>query len=373
MKTAIGELPFQLWVFIVIVVVGSACLITTTAIIIRCCVLRRRRRKTQQSLEDLGPMRRVTVRRGRMVPASHYESLTGSRFGINQFEDNDTVKTGRKSPFDFWSGNKRESRRGKSVDEMTESSFRAKSPSASAALYGSEFSQSTQSLDKYATTTIHEVDEPPEPELAARPVRNTSFSRPFPRTPTSPFPRPQQLSMIEESSPHTSYISTKSTRQSGIPHFDSNMSRMDQNRSTPSTRRSSNNHTPSMLSNIQINVDAPRSSALTSSTTASLRGFPTPPTAVPMPISYRGSRSSLGETEVPRPSLSHHSSLSRHDSPVNVPDQSSEWPSVAPPMEQSYWGSRPDLKPVSRSTSKKGKVLRKKSLKKQEVLSAMAH
>lgn len=366
--TVLGKLPFQLWVFVVIVALGSICIIATVAIVIRCCVLRKRAKKGLD--KEFGPTRRVTVRRGRIVPASHYLSLTGSRFGMNQFEDNETVKTGRRSPFDFWSGNRRE----KSVDEMTDiSSFRAKSPSASTALYSrNDYSQSTQSLDKQITTTILEVDEPDEPSPTLKPSRNTSFSRPFARTPTSPFPHSRNLSMIEEASPHTSMISTKSTRQSSAaPLVDSNFPRPDM-KSTPSTRRSSNNHTASMMSGLQVNADAPRSSALTTSTTASLRGFPTPPTNVPMPIAYRGSRSSLGEHEVPRPSLSHRSSLSRHDSTLDQYDYNMRSSTSAEHPSHGYWGARQDLKPISRSASKKGNVLRKKSLRNQEFLSGMA-
>lgn len=366
MKTVLGKLPFQLWVFIVIVVVGSICIIATIAIVVRCCILRKRAKKGLD--KEFGPTRKVTVRRGRVVPASHYLSLTGSRFGLNQFEDNDTVKTGRRSPFDFWTG----SRRQKSVDEMTDVSlYGPKSPSAATALYSrTDYSQSTHSLDKQTVATITEEEEPEEPSPTLKPSRNTSFSRPFARTPTSPFPHSRNLSMIEESSPHNSMISTKSRQSGGMPLYDNYQSR--DIKSTSSTRRSSNNNTSSITPGLHINADAPRSSALTSSTTASLRGFPTPPTNVPMPIAYRGSRSSLGEHDVPRPSLSHRSSLSRRDSNLERYEQEMRTSTSNEHLDHGYWGTRHDLKPVGRSSSKKGKVLRKKSLKQQEFLSAMA-
>jgi hypothetical protein len=354
MSTLLDRTSLPAWVFIIIIALGSLCIIATSAIIIRCCILRRNAKRN--SVVDAGPMRRMTVRRGRMVPASNYLSLTGSRFGLNQFDEAETLRSRSKSPFEWWSSIKE---RKSHHDEMSYiESGRGRPRSAGDIFSRKDFAQSTSSLasDKQVMTNIQEV-EPSMPSPTALPsptsTRTNSFSRPFAsRASSSPFVHSRGLSMIEEASPHNSIISVRSnTRRSG--HL-SGTNVVDGNLTRYEPRR------PSSTS---------RTSSLSSPSTPSFRSISEVP-EVPKPVAYRGSRSSLGEPE-PRPSLSHRSSMSRHDSVTGVSRHSSKPPMPANDNTEEYWSSRPDLQPVQ-SNSKKGKVLRKKSLKRQEVYSMVA-
>ena len=353
MPTLLDRTSLPTWVFIIIIIVGSLCILITVALIIRCCVIKRRV-KRNSSVIDQGPMRRMTVRRGRMVPAANYLSLTGSRFGLNQFDDNDTLKSGRKSPFDWWSSVKEK----KQNDEMSHAE-RGRSGSVGDIYTRREFAQSTSSLasEKEPVATTEEI-EPSFPSPTALPspssTRQGSFSRPFNPRAASSFMHSRNLSMIEESSPHTSVISTRSNpRKSGMSiNADGTLNKNDQRR-------------PSNMS-LTSSTDSPSTPSRTSRT-------PSIP-EVQRPIAYAGSRSSLGEIEPPRPSLSHRSSISRHDSVTDVSRsrRSSKPPMPAKEPTQEYWSSRPDLQNINRTPSKKGNVLRKKSLRRHEVYSSVA-
>ena len=106
MTTLLDHTGLPIWVYIVLIAVGSILVLVTTAVALRCWVLRRNAKRHQES-ESLtgGPMRRLTVRRGRVVPTSQHLSLTGSKFGMRQFgqlADSESTMTGRRSPFEWW-------------------------------------------------------------------------------------------------------------------------------------------------------------------------------------------------------------------------------------------------------------------------------
>jgi hypothetical protein len=385
MSTLLDRSSLPVWVFIIIIVVGSICILITAALIIRCHVIKRRAQKDTSYLEtEQGPMRRMTVKRGRMVPASNYLSLTGSKYGLNQFDD-ETVKSGRKSPFEWWSSIK--DRRG---DDMSQHN---RSGSIGDIFTRREFAQSTNSLasTKEANNTVQELAPPESPTALPSPTASPSFSRPFnqhPRMSSTPFMNhARNLSMIEEASPHNSMISVRSNpRKSSIPFNPShdNLTRYEPRRPSQNSLGSSvpsSPHTASTYHNGRSDPDMLRPLAYANA--------------------YNGSRSSLGEIEHPQPTLSKRSSVSRHDSVMEDSRQrSSGTPLVSHGQstpQEGYWSSRRDLQPVSnityapspsystprqshipvpvstphmsRSNSKKGNVLRKKSLKRQEVLS----
>jgi hypothetical protein len=139
----------------------------------------------------------------------------------------------------------------------------------------------------------------------------------------------QNLSTIEESSPHTSIISARSNpRKSGLSTYAPD--HHDHRR--PSYTGTDSPSTPSRLSQGTSTTDRP--------------------------IAYSGSRTSLGEQD-PRPS--------RHDSVTDVSEsKSSRIPIPVSGPSREYWSNRTDLHPI-RSSSKKGNVLRKKSLRRHEV------
>jgi hypothetical protein len=394
MSTLLDRSSLPVWVFIIIIVVGSICILITAALIIRCHVIKRRAQKDTSFLEtEQGPVRRMTVKRGRMVPASNYLSLTGSKFGLNQFDEAETVKSGRKSPFEWWNSIK--DRRG---DDMSQHN---RSGSISDIFTRREFAQSTNSLAsiKEANNTVQELEPSLESPTALPSPTSTasspSFSRPFnqqPRVSSTPFMNhARNLSMIEEASPHNSMISVRSNpRKSGMslnPSHD-NLTRYEPRRPSQNSLGSSipsSPHTASSFNHSRSDPDILRPLAYVNA--------------------YNGSRSSLGEIEHPQPTLSKRSSVSRHDSVLeDSRHRGSGTPLIShdrPTPHEGYWSSRRDLQPVSnsvyapapapayaptprqshipvpvstnsgmaRSNSKKGNVLRKKSLKRQEVLS----
>ena len=352
MPALLDRTSLPAWVFIIIIAVGSLCIIITVALIIRCSVIKRRA-KRHSTVIDQGPMRRMTVRRGRMVPASNYLSLTGSRFGLNQFDDNETLKSGRKSPFEWFGSTSK-----KQQDEM--SRVEGGRLGSIGDIYSRrEFAQSSTSLtsEKEASSTIQEV-EPAFPSPTALPpvesTRTQSFSRPFNPRLTSSLMHSRNLSMIEEASPHASVISARSDpRKSGMSiKADGTYSRIEQRKPSSATRSSSTESPP---------------------TSSQLSRPPSIP-GVPRPIAYAGSRSSLGEVEQTRASTSRRSSSSKNDSATDLtqPRHSNKPPMPAKEPSNEYWSSRTDLRPISRSGSKKGNVLRKKSIKRQEVFASVA-
>jgi hypothetical protein len=411
------------------------------------------------------------------VPASHYLSLTGSKFGLNAFEE-DARTTRSKSPFEWWNTLK-EKRRSQHLEDGLEPHdiYTRRDAAASGT--------SLEKPEKSPTAQVYEV-EPIEPTPAlSRPARHTSFSRPFqmPAYPESDSDsirnqrHNRNLSMIKEASPHASMISSRSLErrssrlsaynpgeasrqerrpsdhssssqrrrpstgsQSRVPRPSQqsthsqrpndpsqtyqrrssdgrnssqrasrrpsqNSSRQPSDRSSRSNRSDRSNRSPHK----QSRPSQQASHAVDSGTSLPYHPRQQSSTEVPRPIAYRGSRHSLGEHEPqPQPanpsntSLSKRSSLvSRHDSLTEhtelsrrpsrpkslVLDDSTEYQQHQGPE---YWASREEMMPDlptqpttpttptntsgfpggrTPSVGKKGNVLRKKSLKRQEVVS----
>ncbi|ETN41014.1 uncharacterized protein HMPREF1541_02947 [Cyphellophora europaea CBS 101466] len=487
MSTLLDKTSLPLWLWIVIIAVGSLCLIGGVGVIVVCML--RRRRSIGSSVADL-PTRRVTVRRGRVVPASHYLSLTGSKFGLNAFED-DARTTRSKSPFEWWNTIKEKRAHPHDDDSYLEASPEGKSHSDG--IYTrNEYARSQTSLnqEKDAIADVQEV-EPAEPSpTLSRSARHTSFSRPFhpeqQEDPSSPAwshkPHGRNLSMIKEASPHNSMISSRS-----LERRSSRLSMYNPGEPTRQERRSNNQHSGGKMRNIasqhqnpsptnnfgrqsppgtwrpsppqsqrpsppnsrrpsdqsqylqsssqsrrssnhsQTQVPVDQSRQLSNQSRESLRrqNRPTPipidsagslpqtqhqqqyqsrSDEVPRPVAYRGSRHSLGEQEPARSdsngsgALSKRSSLvSRHDSMTDHTELSRK-PSRPKSLVNNqhdqgpeYWAGRAEMMPqhdsgmpqkpttpttptaptssVARTPSRKGNVLRKKSLKRQQVVS----
>lgn len=406
MSTLLDRTSLPLWVFVVIIVVGSICILATIGVIIRCVVVKRRAAPNSED-EYNAPMRKMTVRRGRVVPQSHYLSLTGSKFGLNDF-DAEAANSRSKSPFEWWNKvNKKQNR-----DSMSDR----------ASLYlRKDLAQSTASLttpekEKQAAATVEPIEKldssstalppadtspPSSPSPFESPARN-HFSRPFHSAqPHSPYAFDKRLSMIQESSPHNSMISTYSrnsrrgSSKMSIPSTDANLTRYEPQRPL---RRPSNTYSN------------PSSTSLPTPTQVSSQVLPASDAL--MPLAYRGSRTSLTEADLARPSLSHRSSSTssrsyeRHESqqfPFDdrrsargsipmVTMEEEERPPVphrhsyqqgltpvrhghAPPKQASRipvsaqpvgYQTQRDIH-LGRTPSKKGNVLRKKSLRKMEM------
>lgn len=400
MATVFQNSTLPLWVWVVIIVVGAGVILGTIAFVARLMIIRRRRAEFVDTFGDENlPQRKVTVRRGRVVEQSKYLSLTGSKFGLNAFGPDETDTSSRagarsKSPFEWWSTVKDRSQSRNS--QLTTTNDTASiyglpsSPSHQRVFQRRDLNQSNTSLastskdgDVSITVTVTETIPRSPPAI----VRNfsRSFSRPGPYSKYSP--RQQNtLSRIEEFSPHTSMIST---RQSRIASYTSNNRRDTKSSTTSSSagqspRLSSQFPQPPRWSSMTTSSSSsPTSSSIyheakqnQSATNLPMSQVPPPPLPPPS-MAYNGSRSSFGD---PEPGPSHipdqagHRDSSSHNtqhrlsstSITALPEQSvSQSPML--PATNNYWETRTDLYPVG-TNGKRGRVLRKKSLKKAEVV-----
>lgn len=370
MSTLLQKSSLPLYVWIIVIVVGSVLVLGTIALIIRLIITRRRKAAFADTFGDDNLTRRVTVRRGRVVEQSKYLSLTGSRFGLNAFvtEDDLNSRAGArsKSPFEWWSTVKdRSQSRNSQVTQVTQitndasSIYGPASPGLQRIYQRRDLNYSTTSLssmtkDDEVSVSVKE-DEPSSPPPLVR-----NFSRSFSRQ-GQHTPRLQTLSRIEESSPHTSMIST---RQSRIASYASH-------------RRDTKTDTPSPLPHSPTQpITFPQSSSKKSSVyqphlpvskkSSLYAENPEAKLQTPLPVAYNGSRSSLGEPEPRLSTVSSRNSLgstkSRRQSHITALPEPPQ-----PKQSDQYWDTRQDLHPI-RTTSRKGKVLRKKSLTRRELV-----
>lgn len=214
MTTLLDNTGLPLWVYILLIVVGSLLFLAIAAITLRCWVVRRRAKAPEYN-GLTGATRRMTVRRGRMVPTSQHLSLTGSRFGMRQFgllADNDSTMTGRRSPFEWWNGMiDRSQSRQDSMSQMEAGSiFTRPSSRATTIVTRRDYLTGTP------TRTPEKIKEPslrtteftiPSPSPSPTPSSHRpsiNFSRSFiQKVPSSPLTQRSQhtLSRIEERSP----------------------------------------------------------------------------------------------------------------------------------------------------------------------------
>lgn len=392
------------------------------------------------------------------MPASHYLSLTGSKFGLNAFEE-EARTTRSKSPFEWWNTlkDKRRSQHLEDGDPSAEEKPRSHDIYTRRDAVHSMSSLNNQ--EKAVVADIYEVElSEPEPTLSRPVSRHTSFSRPF-QIPVHQEPdqsdlrnlerHNRNLSMIKEASPHTSMMSSRSLerrssrlsaynpgeisrqeRRPSVPDVDHRRPSSGSQRqrpSPPSTRRPSESsqgkHRSHSGQRRPSNHSSRQSSGRSSNSASRKRSrsgqqhldsgmslpYQPPQEEIPRPVAYRGSRHSLGEQDPisNNGSLSKRSSLaSRHDSLTDhteltrrpsrpkslVLDDAVEYQQHQGPE---YWAGRAemmmpaygDLPPqpttpttpppptsnrtpsIGRSSGKQGNVLRKKSLKRQEVVS----
>ncbi|KAL2436346.1 hypothetical protein ABEF95_008717 [Exophiala dermatitidis] len=233
MPTLFDNTGLPLWVYIVLIVVGSVLLLVTVAILLRCWIVRRRPRPTR--LDNLTtPTRRMTLRRGRLVPTSQHLSLTGSKFGVRQFgvlTDNESTATGRRSPFEWWNTimDRSPSRQDQMSQVETGSIGISTRPESFATTTAgrreslADTSARTPEKGKEPIMTSWEVTLPsPPPSPGPDGRKPINFSRSFStRTPSSPLAQRSQLTLsrISERSPHNSMISTSGVNQFHLPLY----------------------------------------------------------------------------------------------------------------------------------------------------------
>lgn len=385
MSSLLDNNILPLWVWIIIIVVGSLSVVGTAAFITRCVIVRRRQSAFVDTFgDDNLPQRRVTVRRGRVVPTSNYLSLTGSKFGLNAFleeaDGNSRAGARSKSPFEWWSTLKeRSGSRQSYATQFTgdgSSIFGLPtSPQPPQRVYQKrDVQQSNASLstdfkdEELTTTTVLELESPPSP-----PRRTPNFSRSFSsqgHRPDLSNRRQNKLSRIEEASPHTSMIST--ARQSHVASFISTQPARESSVSSslPQAVSTSSDEFPLPPSSVSSLGPSKRSSL--NNDVASLMQ-PTLP-SVPRPIAYNSARSSLGQSESDKRISQPSSQRSLIDANQETRSRSSSFTAL-PEAHKSdtsteYWETRTDLRPV-RKASKKGNVLRKKSLRRSEIVARL--
>ncbi|RVX67732.1 hypothetical protein B0A52_07855 [Exophiala mesophila] len=241
MTTTFLNTGLPLWLFILLIVVGSGILVATGVVFWRCWLHRRRARRADWD-GFTGPTRRMTVRRGRMVPTSQHLSLTGSMFGTKQFgllADNESTMAGRRSPSEWWNSVvDRSQSRQEQMSQVDGASIFTTRPSSRATSVGTrrDFRSATPTRTpekaKDALTRVTELNFPsssPSPPSPSEMRPTINFSRSFVRIPSSPLAQRSQnvLSLIEETSPHQSMIvnpprrtSTRSSHFAAIDPLD---------------------------------------------------------------------------------------------------------------------------------------------------------
>lgn len=217
MTTLFDNTVLPLWVYVVLIVVVSLLLLVIAAILVRWCIVRRRAKSAEYN-GLTGATRRMTVRRGRMVPTSQHLSLTGSKFGMRQFgllADNESTHTGRRSPFEWWSTMvDRSQSRQDSISQMEAGSvFTRPSSRATTIMTRREYYTATptrtpeKNKEPSLRTTELTIPSPSPSPTPSTQRPSINFSRSFvQKVPSSPLTQRSQytLSRIEESSPHTS-------------------------------------------------------------------------------------------------------------------------------------------------------------------------
>ena len=199
-----------LWGFIVIIGVGSVIIIGSVFFGLRYYIIHHDS-DTDSIRNDPETVRRVTVRRGRIVPQSHYMSLTGSRFGVGAFGDDARSGARSKSPFEWW--NNVHSRSNSQMSQVKGSARQTPEPT----LTGDTPRKHAPSPLRSAASFDSMSEKPPaysfptRPALAHRPSRTTNFSRPALGMAS---PSVAGLPEIAEASPHQSMISSRQSKQS---------------------------------------------------------------------------------------------------------------------------------------------------------------
>lgn len=365
MTTLFDNAGLPLWVYIVIISVGSILVLAAVAVLLRCWCLRRR--ANEAALDGLtGPTRRVTLRRGRMVPTSQHLSLTGSKFGMRQFgilADNESTMTGRRSPFEWWNTIlERSQSRTDQMSQLETGSFHTRSGSRATTIVTRRelmTATPTQTPEKNKEPTMRtwELTIPspsPSPTPSSqRPSQTTNFSRSFvPCTPSSPLTQRSQttLSRIEERSPHHSMISAAGPKQINRSSYYSAIHPLD---NTPLAGQVPEpNPSPTTLGKPMMTLAIPPATAPASKRSPTLpKDRPSPPSLIPgsnrdpNQFSTSATITTQRSTHPPRPSTADAATSSPKLSSTDSDTHNIPIPSVP---------SLPILKPVAYRNSRSG-------------------
>ena len=388
MSTLLNSSRVPLWAVIVIIAVGSILFVSFVVVILRCLYVRKRRRNSRSVVSPDAPTRKVTIRRGKVVPSSKHLSLTGSAFGALgddvETADHGSTRTRSRSPFEWWATIRERSQSRQS--EMTQTG------SLNSALPEPESSSSD-----FASPSRRRYVDPPPPDsptrtplvplpyssshlfsVQIRPSRNTNFSRNLstdPHIQHTPSPRTQPLESLAEEEDYGDHIpahlnddpekTTSLVTTEKMPDVPPPAARPPYPVPlSPSTYRQS---FLSSTSTVSLNVASLARSRSTPSLPDQVRSHPNLPAPSHLRQMVRRSSSSVSESSG---TYRQPEQPSRRSSLINeVPREEIRLSRSVENLRRSeseYWGSKSDPPPV-RKPSKKGKVLRKKSLRRAEI------
>ena len=384
-----------LWAIIVVIAAGSLFVLGAVVCILRCLYIRSLRKQSQSLVGLDVPTRQVTIRRGRVVPSSNHLSLTGSKFGVGAFDQDvetaeNTVGGPRsRSPFEWWATirDRSQSRQGEMIQTGSLLSNTQETPRPPGSGYkASSLREFESSSDESPTTTtppkLQKLAKPASqgPQTATnRPNRPTNFSRKTPSFRSSdypPSPRTQRLESLAEEDDdevHQSSLWDLDLRQIDSPSVSTKVLPSVYSLPLPATTQQSLSditHTHSFLSSTssvslppqRVGRSAPNLALLEP---VQLKSQPGPSSQLRHAV--RRSSSTLSETSLTyRQPEQMSRRLSTNDPPTAQEEvRHSKSVEKLRNSESLYWDTRPDLTPVRRP-SKKGKVLRKKSLKRAD-------
>jgi hypothetical protein len=406
----------KLWIWIVIIAAGSIIVLSLLAFVWWCCAKRTQAKKESLPSPVLAPTRKVTVRRGRMVSSSRYLSLTGSKFGLGQFmnlEEKDQAEKSRsrsRSPFMWWLSTAQERPQSKQshmsgqpqMDEAHSQDYQRPEPT----FYNRHAREESAASGYSLPSIINGKELAEDARVNAKPLgassgsphssRYINFSRalsPLHQSALRSTSAPNVLSQIVESSPrqstlskHPSVISTReavSKHPSMIgakevvegdvsalmPHPAPALRPLQTSRSVPDNllRRSSGRNMTSRFSfTAETSLSLSAGDPSRTHSVPNISHLPASPRSGPLPrgreyLEESTSTSNPAQSVAEKQPSSEMNKLD-HQTAGSTQDGSSHGQSMA------YWGSRPDLQPV-RKPSKKGNVLRKKSIRRAEIVS----
>jgi hypothetical protein len=381
-----------------------------------CCARRTRAKRKSLPSPVLAPTRKVTVRRGRMVSSSRYLSLTGSKFGLGQFmnmEEKDQTEKSRsrsRSPFMWWLSTMQEgpqSRQSHMSSQPQMDEVQSQYCQLPELVFYNRHAREESATSDYSLPSMINGRELAEdarvnathagaPSGSPHGSRYINFSRalsPLHQSTLMSTSAPNVLSQIVESSPrqstvskHPSVISTRevvskhpsmvSAREvveedvsPSIPHLPPAPRPLQTSQSVPDhlLRRSSGQNITSRFSfttetSLSLStVDLSRTHSV-----PNISHLPASPRSGPLP---RGTKYLEGSTPTPNhPQSMSEKQPSSETSELDYRVAGSTKDDSSHAQSMTYWESRPDLQPV-RKLSKKGNVLRKKSIRRAEITS----
>ncbi|KAK5936609.1 hypothetical protein PMZ80_011137 [Knufia obscura] len=375
MSSLLIKTNLPLWVWIVIIAIGSVVVLGTFAFVLRRWIVRRRQAAFVDTFGDEGlPQRKVTVRRGRVVEHSKYLSLTGSKYGLNAFGTGDGDGNSRagarsKSPFEWFSTltDRSQSR----ISQITQTTTANETPSIYRMLSSPNAQRVYQRRDlNYSSTrvaatnngdgvTVSFIDEPTSPSPIVR-----NFSRSFSRhgNLSNFFPCQPTLSSVEEFSTYTFVIGNR--RSYGAKYAskerDTKTSMLSMNAQLPAMSQFPHPPQREHQEEVGPKVSSTDHEPLQYSHSEALQ--------VPSGAAHNITRSSSGKHTLRRPHASSHNSLVGSTQMSRQPSDITALPEAPTHVQiNDCWDTKSVLDPV-RSSRQKDKVLRKKALRKAEMV-----